>query len=86
MGRRSDRDSEVRRFGARARVVVVGSSLSAAVGRSVYLDVNARIQSRVLAMGGKPIYNLPPEKVVHAVNPYDREWEAWRRNALKALK
>jgi HCOMODA/2-hydroxy-3-carboxy-muconic semialdehyde decarboxylase len=60
-------------------MVVVGSSLSAAVGRSVYLDVNAQIQSRALAMGGKPIYNLPPEKVVTAVNPYDREWEAWKR-------
>jgi ribulose-5-phosphate 4-epimerase/fuculose-1-phosphate aldolase len=63
-------------------VVVVAFSLPAAVGRAVYLDVNAQILARTLAMGGKPVYNLPPADNPALKNTYDREWEAWKRKAM----
>ena len=67
-------------------MVTVGYSLSSAVGRSVYLDVNAQIQSRAIALGGKVMPNRPPEKVSSVNKPFDREWEAWRRKALATMK
>jgi hypothetical protein len=38
--------------------------------------------ARTLAMGGKPIYIRPREDAATVNNPYDREWEAWRRKAM----
>ena len=63
-------------------VVVVRFSIPSAVGRAVYLDANAQMLARTLAMGGKPIYIRPREDAATANNPYDREWEAWRRKAM----
>ena len=63
-------------------VVVVGFSIPSAVGRAVYLDANAQMLARTLAMGGKPIYIRPREDAASVNNPYDREWEAWRRKAM----
>jgi len=65
-------------------VVVVGFSLSSVVGRSVNLDMNAQILARAIAIGGNVIYLRPPENAAAVNNPYDREWEAWKRKvALK---
>jgi len=63
-------------------VVVVGFSIPSVVGRAVYLDANAQMLARTLAMGGKPIYIRPREDAATVNNPYDREWEAWRRKAM----
>ena len=67
-------------------MVTVGYSLPSAVGRSVYLDVNAQIQSRALALGGKVMPNRPPAEASVVNNPFDREWEAWRKKALSSMK
>lgn len=42
-------------------VAIVGDSLPRAVGRSVYLELNARIQSQAIALGGDSTY-LDPEE------------------------
>ena len=63
-------------------MVAVGYSLPSAIGRSVYLDVNAQIQSRAIALGGKVTHNRPLAEASIANNPFDREWEAWRKKAL----
>jgi HCOMODA/2-hydroxy-3-carboxy-muconic semialdehyde decarboxylase len=41
--------------------VVVAGSVRTVVSRCVELELNARIQQNILAMGGKPVYLRPPE-------------------------
>ena len=45
--------------------VVVGASLPAAVFRSVYTEVNARLQAQAMALGG-PVAYLDPEEAKRA--------------------
>ena len=63
--------------------VVVGANLPLAVGRSIYLELNARLQVQAMALGGNVTY-LDREEVrkVVAVQDYARAWELWRRTAL----
>ena len=63
--------------------VVVGANLPLAVGRSIYLELNARLQVQAIALGGNVTY-LDPEEVskVVAVQDYARAWELWKRKAL----
>jgi HCOMODA/2-hydroxy-3-carboxy-muconic semialdehyde decarboxylase len=65
--------------------VVVGSSIPIAVGRGIYLDVNARLQAAAVALGG-PIKYLDPQearKVMEAGENggYLRPWELWKQQA-----
>ena len=64
-------------------VVVVGPSLPIVVGRAVYLETNATIQSRALALG-RPITYLDPEEARQIMNAgenggYARSWELWKQ-------
>jgi ribulose-5-phosphate 4-epimerase/fuculose-1-phosphate aldolase len=63
--------------------VVVGRSIMEAVARSVYLQMNARLQAQAMALGGEVTY-LNAEEVAKLASPnwYDRAWELWRRKAL----
>ena len=63
--------------------VVVGPSLRLAVGRAVYLAINASMQSQAMALGGRITY-LAPEEVRLTGEPdnYERAWMLWRRKAL----
>ena len=63
--------------------VVVGPDLPIAVGRSVYMEMNARLQTQAMALGGNVIY-LHAEEVrkVEARQDYERSWHMWRRKAL----
>ena len=62
--------------------VIVGDSIIAAVGRSVYLDINARLQTQAIALGGSVTYLDPEEaRKRDAPNVYDRAWEMWKRKA-----
>jgi ribulose-5-phosphate 4-epimerase/fuculose-1-phosphate aldolase len=59
--------------------VTVGASLSQAVGRSVYLKINAELQIQVL---GRPINFLAPEEAHLAslrTADYPKDWDAWKR-------
>jgi HCOMODA/2-hydroxy-3-carboxy-muconic semialdehyde decarboxylase len=70
-------------------VAVVGPTLPIVIGRSVYLDMNARIQSQALALGTEVNYLDPEEsrKLLEAGEHrgYDRAWDAWKRRAMGAL-
>ncbi len=59
--------------------VVVGPSIPCTVGRSIYLDLNARIQARAVALGGEVRYLDPEETRALAANDYARAWEVWKR-------
>jgi len=61
--------------------VVVGSSIPTVVGRSVYLDLNARAQMQAVALGGKIRYVEPDEAKLRMSdsNEYNRAWDLWKR-------
>ena len=65
--------------------VVVASSLPIAVFRSVYTEMNARLQAQAMALGG-PVTYLDDEEARRAEasigGTVDRPWELWRRKAL----
>ena len=63
--------------------VVVGDSVPVAVARSVYLQMNARLQAQAIALGGEIIY-LDPEEVrkLGPLGGYDRAWHLWKRKAV----
>ena len=63
-------------------VAVVGSTIPIAVGRSIYLEQNARIQAQAMALGG-PITYLDPEEARRVMDAgenraYERAWEMWK--------
>jgi len=65
--------------------VVVGTSLPAVVFRSVYTEVNARLQMQAMALGGPVVY-LDPEEAKRAeasvAGTFPRPWELWKKKAL----
>jgi len=63
--------------------VTVGPNLPHAVGRSIYLEVNAKLQAQAMALGGTITYLDPEEaRKVEARRDYVRPWELWKRKAL----
>jgi ribulose-5-phosphate 4-epimerase/fuculose-1-phosphate aldolase len=67
--------------------VVVGENLPRAVGRSIYLELSARMQMQALALagpGGEIVYLDEAEVQASVpVQDYNRAWPLWRDKALK---
>ena len=64
--------------------VVIADTILNVVGRSIYLDSNARIQAQAIALGGKITYIDPEEAKKYAASDnYSRAWELWKRKAAK---
>ena len=63
--------------------VIVGKSIIEAVARSVYLEVNARVQAQAMAMGQRVTYLDDGEvkKRSEDADPYGRAWDLWKRQA-----
>ena len=64
---------------------VVGQSIQVAVGRSIYLELDARLQMQVLPFGDKVRYLSSEEVKLLMVNEtarYDRPWQMWKRKAM----
>jgi ribulose-5-phosphate 4-epimerase/fuculose-1-phosphate aldolase len=61
--------------------VIVGKSIIETVARSVYLEVNARVQAQAMAMGQRISYLNEGEvkKRTEDPDPYGRAWELWKR-------
>jgi ribulose-5-phosphate 4-epimerase/fuculose-1-phosphate aldolase len=64
---------------------IVGKSVIEAVARSVYLEVNARVQAQAMAMGQRVTYLDEGEvkKRSEDPDPYGRAWDLWKRQALQ---
>ncbi len=62
---------------------VGGPSIPLVVGRSIYLELNAKLQVQAMTLGANTTY-LDPEEVrrVGARQDDARAWELWRRKAL----
>jgi HCOMODA/2-hydroxy-3-carboxy-muconic semialdehyde decarboxylase len=65
--------------------VVVAGSIPNVVGRSIYLDVNARAQSQAIALGGKITYVEADEAKLRMgdTNEYSRAWDLWKRKVTR---
>jgi len=64
--------------------VVVGESLPRAVGRSVYLEMSAKMQMQALLMSDKITYLDAAEvEASMPVQDYKRAWPLWREKALE---
>jgi ribulose-5-phosphate 4-epimerase/fuculose-1-phosphate aldolase len=63
---------------------VVGQTIPHVVGRSIYLDVNARAQMQAITLGGHITY-IDPQEARQRSDPriYDRAWELWRKSVSK---
>ena len=65
--------------------VVVGASLPLVVFRSVYTEINARLQAQAMALGGQVTY-LDPEEArlaeASVSGTVPRPWELWKKKAL----
>jgi HCOMODA/2-hydroxy-3-carboxy-muconic semialdehyde decarboxylase len=63
--------------------VVVASSIPNVVGRSIYLDINARVQTQTMTLGGAGTFTYidPAEARLRMADPneYSRAWELWKR-------
>jgi HCOMODA/2-hydroxy-3-carboxy-muconic semialdehyde decarboxylase len=69
--------------------VTVGPSVKLAVFRAYYTDVNARLQSQALALGGEVNYLTATEATkADAVNlqVLDRVWNLWKMRVTAAMK
>lgn len=62
--------------------VVVGPSFNQAVGRSIYLTLNAQLQAQAMALGGKITFLDPEEGKKTTLDEYRRGWEMWKRKAM----
>ena len=65
--------------------VIVGKNIIEAVARSVYLEVNARVQAQAMAMGQRVTYLDEGEvkKRAEDPDPYSRAWELWKHQTLQ---
>jgi HCOMODA/2-hydroxy-3-carboxy-muconic semialdehyde decarboxylase len=65
--------------------VVVASSIPNVVGRSVYLDLDARAQIQAISLGGKYTWIDPAEAKLRMADPneYARAWELWKRKVTR---
>ncbi|MFM9888512.1 MAG: class II aldolase/adducin family protein [Burkholderiales bacterium] len=69
--------------------VVVGESLARAVGRSIYLELSAKMQMQAMLLGrpGAKIATLDEKEVAASVpnQNYNRAWPMWRARALAQM-
>ena len=65
--------------------VIVATSIPNVVGRSVYLDLNARVQIQTMSLGGKFTSVDPAEAKLRMTDPneYARAWELWKRKVSR---
>ena len=67
-------------------VAVVGPTIRHVVGRSIYLEVNARMQAQALSFNS-PITYLDPQEAQKMLDSgenggYERPWAAWKAKAM----
>jgi len=68
---------------------VVGSTILVAVGRSIYLEMNARLQAQAIGLGGEVTYLDPQEaqKIMVELREndgYERPWALWKKQVALA--
>ena len=54
------------------------ASLHLVVGKSYYLNVNARLQLQAMQLGSGKVMYLDPEEAKRAAQSYERSWDFWK--------
>ncbi|MBV8333910.1 MAG: class II aldolase/adducin family protein, partial [Alphaproteobacteria bacterium] len=66
--------------------VVVGQSVRQVVFRAIYTEINARLQSEAMRLGGGEVTILSDDEAANASRTNNavlsRPWELWKRQAL----
>lgn len=66
--------------------IVVGPSIPEAVSRSIFLDVNAKVQAQAIALGGTVTYLGPQDGSQPVAGQpradYPRSWPFWKERAM----
>ncbi|MSO81909.1 MAG: class II aldolase/adducin family protein [Acidobacteria bacterium] len=64
--------------------VVVASTVQTAVGNAIYTEMNARLQTSAISLGGPINYISSEEGAARDKNPGDpgRGWDLWKKKAL----
>lgn len=58
--------------------VVAGPSLHVVTGRAFYLNMNAKLQTQALLLGGEPTYlDMEEARKAAPQDGYERAWEEW---------
>jgi len=57
---------------------VVATSLHLVVGKSYYLNLNARLQMQAMQLGGGKVSYLSPEQAKNSLQDYERSWDFWK--------
>jgi ribulose-5-phosphate 4-epimerase/fuculose-1-phosphate aldolase len=69
--------------------VVVGENIQRAVGRSVYLEMSARMQLQAITVagpeGGIAYLDEAEVRAANSTQDYSRAWPLWRERALRRL-
>jgi HCOMODA/2-hydroxy-3-carboxy-muconic semialdehyde decarboxylase len=58
--------------------VIAATSLHLVVGKSYYLNLNARLQLQSMQLGDGNVTYLDPEEAKKAVQNYERSWDFWK--------
>jgi ribulose-5-phosphate 4-epimerase/fuculose-1-phosphate aldolase len=70
--------------------VTVGETVARAVGRSIYLEMNARMQMQAMSIAGPggQITFMDDAEVAESAprQEYDRAWHLWRTRALRSME
>jgi len=71
-------------------IAVTGPTISHAVGRSIYTQINADLQLKAISLGGNITYLDPREAQAQLDRGehrgYSRSWELWKRDALAVMQ
>ena len=59
--------------------VIAATSLHLVVGKSYFLNLNARLQLQAMQLGGGKVTYLAPEEAKQATD-YERSWDFWKSN------
>jgi ribulose-5-phosphate 4-epimerase/fuculose-1-phosphate aldolase len=57
---------------------VVATSLHLVVGKTYYLNLNARLQMQALQLGGGNVTYLTAEQAKNSLQDYERSWDFWK--------
>ena len=64
-------------------MTAVGNSIRQAVFRAIYTEINAKVQSQAISLGGRVRYLSKDEALVSAAKTdqqIDRAWDLWVRD------
>jgi HCOMODA/2-hydroxy-3-carboxy-muconic semialdehyde decarboxylase len=57
---------------------IAATSLHLVVGKSYYLNLNARLQTQAMQLGGGNVKYVEPDLAKNSPQDYERSWDFWK--------